>query len=106
MCKVIADQAYRLWQKCEKTEWSSMQRITELFVKGAVWWNCVQMSLLVAKVLLTVFCLRYDHLCKALEFKLLLVCDTSDLQDSLREKAWTVCLAVRTMVACCRVSNW
>ena len=76
MCKVIADQAYRLWQKCEKTEWSSMQRITELFVKGAVWWNCVQMSLLVAKVLLTVFCLRYDHLCKALEFKLLLVCVT------------------------------
>ena len=86
MCKVIVDQAYRLLHKCEKTEWGSMQRITELFVKGAVWWNCVQMSLLVAKVVLTVFRLRYDHLCKALEFKLLLVCDASDLQDSIAGK--------------------
>ena len=24
------------------------------------------------------------------------MCDTSDLRDSLREKAWTACLAVRT----------
>lgn len=33
------------------------------------------------------------------------MCDTSDLQDASREEVWTACLALRRMVACCRIER-